>query len=49
MRRVVQTYHQLGLVNAVPTKSEAGFFWEGTKNLDFYNAQFEKYFLERAS
>lgn len=48
MRRVVQTYYQLGLVDAEPRKSETSFYWEGTKDLSFYNEQFEKHLIKRA-
>lgn len=30
-------------------KGNDGFFWEGSKNLTFYEAEFETHFLTRAS
>lgn len=44
----MQTYYQLGLVDAEPRKSETSFYWEGTKDLSFYNEQFEKHLIKRA-
>lgn len=39
----------MGLAAAQPMKGNDGFFWEGSKNLTFYEAEFETHFLTRAS
>lgn len=38
----------MGLVAAQPMKGNDGFFWEGSKNLTFYENEFETMFLSRA-
>ena len=37
----------MGLAQAQPMKGNDGFFWEGSKNLAFYEKEFEIHFLEK--
>lgn len=46
--RVIQCYVQMGLVAAQPMKGNDGFYWAGSKNLTFYENEFEQMFLSNA-
>ena len=37
----------MGLAQAQPMKGNDGFFWEGSKNLAFYEKEFEINFLAK--
>ena len=38
----------MGLSSAQPHKADNGFFWDGSKNLKFYEEEFETMFCNRA-
>ena len=38
----------MGLVAAQPMKGNDGFYWAGSKNLTFYEKEFEEMFLSNA-
>jgi len=43
----VRLYVHCGILDANPTKNDAGFSWSGKADLGFYKDQFEKPFLAR--
>ena len=47
--QVVKCYAQMGFKKPVPVKGNPVFVWQGTKNLDFYQKEFERHLIERAS
>lgn len=47
IERVIKTYVQLGLIESKPIKTDAGFLWEGVRNLAYYTDNFETPFIAR--
>ena len=45
VRRVVRLFIHLGLLDAMPLKSDNGFGWSGKADLEFYKQNFEAPFL----
>ena len=38
----------MGFAAAKPMKNVEGFYWSGSMNLSFYEAEFESFFLQNA-
>jgi|LakMenEpi03Aug12_release.lakeMendotaPanAssembly.Ray.scaffolds.fasta_scaffold176829_3 hypothetical protein len=46
LKKSIQCYVDMGLSGAKPMKTEAGFVWQGDKNLLTYEQEFEQHLLK---
>lgn len=49
LKNCIQSFVQMGFINADIIKQDDDYVWKGDKNLSIYESQFEKFLIQRVN